>query len=93
MHHKEEMPARMKSDAKDRIAIRNKLELWIDPLHNDQHSGELINIVTGKIVAHPSVNVDNAATLGLQQMKTFEEHWPTSFHQTIHNSVNTMVIS
>ena len=63
-YHKEEMPGRIKSDAQDRNALREKIERSIDPLDPEQHQGGLVNVVTGKVVVHPSVNVNNAAILG-----------------------------
>ncbi|KAK5922319.1 hypothetical protein CgunFtcFv8_019592 [Champsocephalus gunnari] len=89
-HHKEEMKARMKSDGEDRKHLREKLELCIDPLNNDQHPEGLLNIVTGKVVDHPSVNVDKAVELGTKQMETFEAGWPASFHAPIQKCVTMM---
>uniref|UniRef100_UPI00359005F2 uncharacterized protein n=1 Tax=Myxine glutinosa TaxID=7769 RepID=UPI00359005F2 len=92
-YHKEEMPARIKADAQDRNALREKVELSIDPLDPDQHQYGLVNVVTGKVVVHPSVNVNNAVTLGENQMETFEKSWPGGFHDTITKTVNTMAIT
>ena len=47
--HKEENPARIRSDQKDRNSIRNKLEISIDPLDPTDHPDEIVNIVTGRI--------------------------------------------
>ena len=63
-YHKEEMPGRIKSDAHDRNALREKIELSIDALDPEQHQDGQVNVVTGKVVVHPSVNVNNAAILG-----------------------------
>ena len=63
-YHKEEMPGRIKSDAQDRNVLREKIERSIDPLDPEQHKYVLVNGVTGKVVVHPSVNVNNAAILG-----------------------------
>jgi len=49
------MTARIHGDAKDRKALRDKLELCLYPLDPEQHSGGLINIVIGRIVTHSSV--------------------------------------
>ena len=92
-HHKEEMKARVKSDAKDRKALRDKLEVCIDPLHSEHHQEGLVNIVTGQVSTHPSLNVDNAVHLGTKQMESFEKGWPASFHETIHKCVTTMTVS
>ena len=58
------MPGRIKSDAQDRNALRQNIELIIDHLDPEQHQDRLGNVVTGKVVVHPSVNVNNATILG-----------------------------
>ena len=64
-YHKEEMSARIKRDEQDRHTLRDKLNLCIDPLDPGQHPSDgLVNIVTGMVVTHPSVNVHNAVKLG-----------------------------
>uniref|UniRef100_UPI00358EAA80 uncharacterized protein n=1 Tax=Myxine glutinosa TaxID=7769 RepID=UPI00358EAA80 len=87
------MPARIKADAQDRNALREKVELSIDPLDPEQHQDGLVNVVTGKVVVHPSVDVNNAVTLGENQMETFEKSWPGGFHDTITKTVNTMAVT
>ena len=64
IYHKEEMPGRIKYDAQDRNAVREKTELSIYPLDPEQHHGGLVKVVTGKVVVHSSLNVNNAAILG-----------------------------
>ena len=92
-HHKEEMNSRIKADAKDRHVLRDKLELCIDPLDADQHPSDgLVNIDSGRIVANPLVNVDNAVYLGSQQLQAFEKSWPAGFHDTIPKLVHTMAL-
>ena len=49
-----------------------------------------MNIVTGQILTHPSLNVDNDTELGTKQMEEFERTWPASFHETLHKYVTTM---
>ena len=78
-YHKEEMPGRIKSDAQDSNALREKIELSIAPLDPEQHQDGLVNVVTGKVVFHPSVKVNNAPILGENQMETFEKTWPGGF--------------
>ena len=63
-HHKEEAKARVKTDTKDRKALRDKLEVCIDPLHPEDNQQGLVNIVTGQVLTHPSLNFDNATELG-----------------------------
>ena len=58
--HKEETAARIKGDDQDRRALRDKLEFCIDPLVPEQHPDGLMNIVTGHVVNHSSVNADKA---------------------------------
>ena len=59
LHHKGEFKDRITSDGKDRLSLREKLELYIDPLDPEQHPRDgLVNIVTGEVVYHRSVNVD-----------------------------------
>ena len=41
----------------------------------------------------PSVNVNNAAILGENQMETFEKNWPGGFHDTITKKVITMAVN
>ena len=53
----------------------------------------IVNIVTGQVLTHSSVNVDNAPELGEQQMEEFERGLPDSFHETIHRRVTTMPVS
>ena len=88
-HHKEEMSARKKSDAKDRENIREKLQSCIDPLDPDDHPTDIINIVSGQI-APESVNVDNSVSIGEKQMKIYEANWPESFYSSIAKQVVTM---
>ena len=81
------MPARITSDSQDRKVLREKLAISIDPL-SLEHLEALVNIVTGNVVNHTKVNVDNAVNLGTQQ--SFENRWPNSFHEAIHHTVHTM---
>lgn len=91
-HHKEETKARMKTDAKDRQALREKLEVCIDPLQTDNNQEGLVNIVTGQLLTQPSLNVDKAAEIGSKQMEEFEKTWPASFHETLQKRVTTMAL-
>lgn len=90
--HKEEAKSRIADDSKDRKSVQDKLIASIDPLYHDQNPDCLVNIVTGKVVNHPLLNVDNAQELGKQEMDKFEKGWPESFHKTIHKTVNTMAM-
>ena len=87
--HKEEMPARKRADDADREKLREKLITCTDPLNPDDHPDQLVNIVTGKL-APAAVNADIATKIGLQQMKEYEDHWPSSFHKPLSKQVVTM---
>lgn len=92
-HHKEEMEARIKSDREGRVHLREKLDVCIDPFQVDLLQEGLVNIVTGKVVAHSSLNVNKAVKFGTNQMESFENGWPHTFHATIPKCVTTMTIS
>ena len=89
-HHNEGAKARVKTDTKDRTALRDKLEVCIDPLHPEDNQQGLVTIVTGQVLTHLSLYVDNATELGTKQMDEFERTWPASFHETLHKCVTTM---
>ena len=82
-YHKEKMSSRIKTSAHDRNALHKKLELVIDPLDPERHQDGLLNVVTGKVVSHPLVNVNNGIMIGEQQMEEFEKSWCNGFHNTI----------
>ena len=92
LSHKEENPARVKSDGKDRKNIRNKLEVSIDPLDPTDHPQEIVNIVSGRI-APSSVNVDKSVEIGKAQMVLFEENWPAGFNTPIPKQTVTMDVA
>jgi hypothetical protein len=63
---------------KDREAVREKLQMMVDPLDPEQHLGEgLINVSTGSVLTHPQVNVEEAVSIGQKQMLDFEAGWLT----------------
>ena len=76
----------MKSDGCDHETIHQKLKQCINLLDSGH---ELVNIVTRGVYSEKA-NVDNAMSVGTQQMKDFESGWPESFHQTISTQVVTM---
>jgi len=90
--HKEENPARVKSDGKDRQNIRAKLEMSTDPLDPTDHPDEIVNIVSGRI-APSSVNVDKSVEIGKAQMVLFEENWPSGFNTPIPKQIVTMAVA
>ena len=58
--HNEETAARIKGNDQDRKVLREKLELCIAPLDQEKHPEGLMNIVTGKVLNQPLVNVNTA---------------------------------
>ena len=91
-YYKEEIPSRIKADTKDRETLREKLKLIIDPLDPEQHQEGLVNVITGKVVCHSSVNVNNVIMVRKKQMETFEQTFPEGFHDTIPRKVITMSV-
>ncbi len=90
--HKEEMNARIEVDGQDRLGLRKKLELCIDPLNPDGHPDSIVNIVSG-CIAPSSVNVHDAVSIGKQQMDDFKRKWPAGFQETITKKVETMSVT
>lgn len=52
-----EKTARMKSDMKDRLKIRRKIQTLTDSLNPNEHPDGFVNIITGSTAAD-KVNVD-----------------------------------
>ena len=90
LKHAEESLARICNDGKDRANIRTKLEACINPLDPEQLSPGLVNIVTGKIIDHPSVNVDGAVEHGKMALDRYKEKLPEGFYDTIPKVVQNM---
>jgi hypothetical protein len=90
--HKEEMPARIKSDLNDRKNIKKKLETCIDPLNPGCLPDNIVNIVSGRI-SPQSVNADKSVIIGRQQMTEYEASWPQGFNDPLSKKVTTMSIS
>ena len=89
-YHKEELKSRIAADEVDRIKLRNMLNTCVHPLaYADHNPEELINIFSGQI-SSDKVNVPCAIEIGRNEMITFEESWPDSFHETISKKVVTM---
>ena len=88
MTHKEEMEARIESDASDRKSIRKTLESCMNPLEPSSLPESLVNIVSG-LVAPPDVNVERAVDIGYMQMVEFEATWPEGFYSSITKRVVT----
>lgn len=90
--HKEEKPSRIHGDNQDRSKIREKLQLCIQPLDNDDHPKGLVNIQTGQIQPE-SVNVEHAVDIGKAQMITFESSLPSGFNAPLSKKVFTMAVT
>ena len=84
MHHKEEAPSRIRTDRQDRLFLRQKVGICINPLNHEEDPAEsFINIVTGEVIINKEVNVDKAYELGKTQKKKFEAAWPDSFYKPL----------
>ena len=55
--HNEEMKGRINKDETDRSILRTKLETSIEIFDPFRHSKGLVNIVSGKVITDPGVNV------------------------------------
>ena len=89
MHHKEESPSRITNDAKNRADLRQKLETCIDPLNDSNYPDKLVNIVTGHVVVHKAVNIENAAAVTrlewlVPSFANVEEPQETAVIDTLH---------
>lgn len=94
INHKEEAPSRIKTDGQDRLTIRQKLAICINPLNPDEHpQAGLINIVTGEVILNQEVNVDNALELGQKQQEEFESAWPDAFYKPLKRAAINMTAS
>lgn len=94
MEHKEEASARIKIDMQDRLALREKLAICIDPLNPSEHPpSSLINIVTGEIIINSDVNVENALELGKEPHEGFVNAWPEAFYAPLKRVVVPMSAS
>ena len=76
--HKEEKPARIKSDAVNREKIHEKLNQCLDPLDPTDHPEGITNIVTG-FIAPDSVNVNKTVDIGKSLLSTFSLHCQMGF--------------
>lgn len=83
MMHKEEMPARIKSDAADRLKLRKKLEDCINPLDSKNHPEELVNVASGRINTDPTINAELAIIIGSKQTASFIQKLPGGFYETL----------
>jgi hypothetical protein len=61
----------------DRNALKEKMITCVYILDREQHAADgLVNIVTGKVITDPKVNVDLAITNATSDRKKFEAGWP-----------------
>ena len=88
--HKEEKASCIRADNHDRVNIREKLQLSMDPLDSLGHPADgIVNVVTG-LIAPTSVNVEQEVEIGKAQMISFENALPAGFYQTITKKVVTL---
>lgn len=86
--HKEESKTRIKSDAFDRKAIRDRLSLCMHPLMDlDNHPESLLNIASNEVITNKAVNVDNAIEIGAKLQEDFKSKWPMGFDDRIKDDV------
>ena len=71
----------------DRLALRERLLLCINPLEPTEHPQCLINVASGEIVQNPEINVEQSIEIGKLQLKTFIHSLPESFHEKLGNRV------
>ena len=92
--HKEEMNSRIRTDAQDRSKIRQKFQESVDPLASSSHpdAAGIIQIVSGRICADTTVNIDEAVSIG-EMMEQYERTWPGGFYDTIPKKVHTMNVT
>ena len=75
MSHKEESLSRMKNDKQDRAALRQKLDMCINPLKPEEHPQDgLLNIITGEVILDSGINAENSLKIGRNQQKEFEKN-------------------
>ena len=80
--HKEEMPGRIESVAKNRENMQHKLEMCIEALDSDNYPD-----------APDAVNIADSVATGKEPMKQSETGWPESFYEPLSNKVVTMYVS
>ena len=75
--HKEESFSRIKSDEIVRAKLREKFEISTDIFEtNNPPKNALLNIVSGKVILEPSVNVEECVQLGEKKVREFEAKLP-----------------
>ena len=87
--HKEEGDNRKKEDSEDRQRIQNELQKHANPLHPENRTDKLVNIVNG-CVADSKVNVHEALSIGDAMAFKFKQSLPDSFYKPLKNGVVTM---
>ena len=89
-YHKEESNTRITNDLKDRIKLRDALQLCAHPFDPESNRQNLlINIYTGEI-APEECNVQRSLEIGSKQLSDFVSHLPDGFYSTIQKKVITM---
>ena len=78
--HKKEMATRSITDSQDREKIRKIFDQFITKFDTANHPPELVHVASGKINSDKNVNVEEAVSLGILQLKYFCKKLPTGFH-------------
>ena len=90
--HKEEANSRIENDKKDRETLKNQLQLCIHPMKPEVHPENLVNVANGTL-AGAQVNVDNAITIGHNQLVEFEKSLPAGFWKPIQRKIKSMEVT
>ena len=71
--HKEERHTRIKSDASDRMKIREVVSTCIDVFESDEHPDiGLVDIFSGRVIDDAALNVHNSLQIGTNQWLEYE---------------------
>ena len=90
--HKEESSTRIRNDLKDRVKLRDSLQLCAHPFDSTTNDKKLlINIYTGE-VAPGECNVQNSLEIATKQQTDYSSRLPDDFYLTIQKKVVTMAV-
>lgn len=78
--HKKEMATQSINDSQDREKIRKIFDQFMTKFDTANHPPELVHVASGKINSNKNVNIEEAASLGILQLKYFCKKLPTGFH-------------
>ena len=66
--------------------------MYIHPLKPEDHPERIVNVANGTL-AVPKVNVDEAVSIGYNQLIALEKSLPTGFWKAIEKNIKTMVVT